>query len=377
MKRHYEMEFTKLLKSPVLQFEETYFEFCKLLLSKLKNQSVVICYDNEIKLRSIMRYLLSLDIKIEESFYLFDKANPLNMSRDVIDKIREYRKGGKEIICLGSFQGAWWNRKWPRKLSYYTKYKEYYALKDLISQFIYFNPIYFRTRGQEIYEYAKDHRENFIRLFDMLEDELSKEVLYEVLRVAITNGIYTLPQGRQERKYWDCYAHINDECWVNCGSASGDTILKYLVSGYEFNTIYAFEGDCQIYTQLCEVIGELPERIKDRIILTNEYIGTEKSKNNFDALFKDKKVTLINMDIEGAEMSVLRGADEIIKTQRPVLAICAYHKASDLLDIPNYINRTCKDYLFYLRKYIGYEPGALNEYVYYCVPRERSIYFEK
>ena len=79
------------------------------------------------------------------------------------------------------------------------------------------------------------------------------------------------------------------------------------------------------------------------------------------------------MDIEGAEVGVLKGAKEIIKKYRPVLAICAYHKPSDLIDIPLLITSTVPDYHIFLRKYIGQEPNTLNEFLYYAVPEERCL----
>ena len=79
------------------------------------------------------------------------------------------------------------------------------------------------------------------------------------------------------------------------------------------------------------------------------------------------------MDIEGAELDVLLGGIETIKRFRPVLAICAYHKAADLVDIPRFIRKTLDRYLIYLRKYRGFEPNTFNEYVYYAIPEERKL----
>ena len=197
--------------------------------------------------------------------------------------------------------------------------------------------------------------------------------LCEILRVAVNNSVWAIPQGNQMAKYWECYRHLDDECWVNCGSATGDTIVKYFYSGYGVEKIYAYEGDSSVFENLKSIVGAMPEEFSSKIEMINQFLGTENNKGNFNEIFADKKVTLINMDIEGAEMPVLRGTSEVIKRQRPVLAICAYHKASDLIEIPAFVQSVSDDYVFYLRKYIGYEPGALNEYLYYCVPKERMI----
>jgi hypothetical protein len=57
------------------------------------------------------------------------------------------------------------------------------------------------------------------------------------------------------------------------------------------------------------------------------------------------------MDIEGAELSALRGAENIIKTHRPKCAICVYHKFDDMWEIPDFLWSIVPDYKLYLRHY--------------------------
>ena len=69
------------------------------------------------------------------------------------------------------------------------------------------------------------------------------------------------------------------------------------------------------------------------------------------------------MDIEGAELDTLKGAQKTILKYRPKLAICVYHKPEDLLTIPSYILSLHKDYRLYLRNYMM--PG--RETVLYAI----------
>jgi FkbM family methyltransferase len=72
----------------------------------------------------------------------------------------------------------------------------------------------------------------------------------------------------------------------------------------------------------------------------DEYIGTEK-----------EPVTFIKMDIEGAELNALKGAEKTIIKHKPKLAICIYHKPEDVWEIPNLLLDFVPDYKFYIRHY--------------------------
>jgi FkbM family methyltransferase len=72
-----------------------------------------------------------------------------------------------------------------------------------------------------------------------------------------------------------------------------------------------------------------------------------------DEYLKDEKepVTFIKMDIEGAELNALKGAERIIREQKPKLAISIYHKPEDIWEIPSLVLDFVPDYKFYLKHY--------------------------
>jgi hypothetical protein len=61
--------------------------------------------------------------------------------------------------------------------------------------------------------------------------------------------------------------------------------------------------------------------------------------------------TYIKMDIEGGELSALKGARGIIQKEMPILAICLYHRYDDLWRIPLYVQSLVRGYHFFLRPY--------------------------
>jgi FkbM family methyltransferase len=60
------------------------------------------------------------------------------------------------------------------------------------------------------------------------------------------------------------------------------------------------------------------------------------------------KVDFIKMDIEGAELASLRGAEKTLKKYRPKLAVCLYHGIDDFRSIPRYLDSLDLGYKFYL-----------------------------
>ena len=63
----------------------------------------------------------------------------------------------------------------------------------------------------------------------------------------------------------------------------------------------------------------------------------------------DAAVTYLKLDVEGAEEAALRGARRSIEASRPILAVAAYHHASDLWRIPAWIDGLDAGYRLYVR----------------------------
>jgi FkbM family methyltransferase len=79
------------------------------------------------------------------------------------------------------------------------------------------------------------------------------------------------------------------------------------------------------------------------------------------------KVDFIKMDIEGAEYDALAGAQDVLQRFRPRLAISLYHRPSDFVTIPRYLDSLGLNYRFYLDHHTLY----INESVLFAIPEGR------
>ena len=82
--------------------------------------------------------------------------------------------------------------------------------------------------------------------------------------------------------------------------------------------------------------------------------GAEKVQvTTIDAYVRENKlpsVDFIKMDVEGAELDILKGAATTIARFKPILALSAYHKLDDFWTLTKFIKSIRPDYEFALRQ---------------------------
>lgn len=219
--------------------------------------------------------------------------------------------------------------------------------------------------------YYTQCQNELLQMFRELKDDKSRETIFEYVKTILTNCVYKGEHGKSCNKYFEGYAPVEDECFLNIGSYVGDSIFYFIENREEqFEKIYGIEGDDYTYRRLRKNIAILPDDLLGKIELHNRYLDGSSAE-----YFKDKKITLINMDIEGMEREVMEGLKECIEKNRLVLAICAYHKPEDIIELPLLVHKMVDEYRIVFRKYA---PGYNNklgygELVMYAIPKEREI----
>ncbi len=236
----------------------------------------------------------------------------------------------------------------------------------------------FKTSTDDKMFYFQSHKRELMDLFDSLADETSKRALFYYVESYVRNCIYRGAHALTRWKYFfggkyeRLYEHLDGEVWINCGANTGDTVFQYLSFDFKPKKIFAFEGDAEYFSRMLNNLSFLPTEKRALIEPINEMID---ETTDFEKILRGDKCTLLNADIEGAELPFLHATKKIIRSDRPVIAICVYHRKEDLLTIPQFLQSICTDYIFYLRKYT---PNVVNlkrtgELVFYAVPKERAV----
>jgi len=213
--------------------------------------------------------------------------------------------------------------------------------------------------------------------FSLWADDTSRHEFVAQLRWRLLADFAALPSPVGHEIYFpdDLVDVQPSEVFIDCGAYDGDTIRSLLRRGVVSDgQIVAFEPDAANFLQLQRYVAALPAPLRERISLQQAAVGARRCKVEFDATGTEasavgpggavvdcvtlddaldgRRPTYIKMDIEGSELEAVTGAGGIIKTLRPVLAICVYHHQDHLWRIPAALAELTDQYRFYLRPHL-------------------------
>lgn len=235
-------------------------------------------------------------------------------------------------------------------------------------------------------------RENFIEEEDVVfaENELTKQIREKYIFPAslpVEDYIFECSYGLKSLSD-NIIKSLKGTDFLDCGANWGDSAL--ILNEYGPKSIIAFEPVDDTYEVLEKVVKD--NDLTDIVIPLKKGIGdcecvVEFYKNRNDACdpgicvrrdtvnqiqdfprsrFELQKVDvipidqvvderglsvgLIKMDIEGAEMGALKGAEDTIKRDRPLLIISIYHSFDDYTSIKPYLENLDLGYRFMIRK---------------------------
>lgn len=170
------------------------------------------------------------------------------------------------------------------------------------------------------------------------------------------------------------------DVFIDCGSCDGNTAARFAKMGCK---VYSFELDkvnyelgrklAKEYKFILEnlALGAYKHEITYRRVQGNngisrqDFEGSEKALcTSLDFYVREKnlpRVDFIKMDVEGAELDVLKGAANTIARYKPILALSVYHKWDDFWTLMNFVKSIRPDYEFAMRQFvISREDGAYH-----------------
>ena len=218
-----------------------------------------------------------------------------------------------------------------------------------------------------------DGSEGILSSYDLLSDDLSRQVYASLWRYRLNGDPHCLPPPQPDQ-----YFAADVPSWktpirmIDCGAFTGDTIQWAVEHSIELEAVAAFEPQAENYRQLtmyakgnlsklnpllipCGVLDRT-RQVKfqpDEMVLSSSHVSDEGTITiqcvSIDECLPGFAPNLIKMDTEGCERDALLGAKSTIEKYRPGLAITGYHKPADLWQLPALINNIEPNYKFYMR----------------------------
>ena len=216
-------------------------------------------------------------------------------------------------------------------------------------------------------------------------DDLSRATAYALLLHRLTGALHWLDSVRLPERaayfFTDILQPHDDEVFVDGGAFTGDSLKAFArrTKG-RWRHIHAFEPDPACHPPLRATLASLARAeghyaglwshsgimpvatgVHHRVVFPGSVLpgsvlpGAEPPDDlpSMPVVAVDDRdlgpVSLIKMDIEGAESAALEGARQTLARFRPRLAVCVYHRPGDLVEIPQLLTQLRPDSQFYLR----------------------------
>jgi FkbM family methyltransferase len=236
--------------------------------------------------------------------------------------------------------------------------------------------------------YFYDRRDSIREVYEFLNDEVSKNQYVAHINCRIQLDFELLPEADVHHQYFpdDVLQLTDQEVFLDAGAFTGDTLIEFNVkTSGAFSKYIALEPDPVNYEKLKLEIADLG---LNNVTALPVAIGSQNQTLKFNATggggagiatdgeievtcvrvddaFANEPITYFKLDIEGAELDALQGAEMTITTCKPLIAVCIYHLPDDIITIPIYLKNKYPFYKFYARTH---QFDGLD-FVLYAIPK--------
>lgn len=277
------------------------------------------------------------------------------------------------VICLGK-------QPYLQDIQQELKDKGFGEIIHLMDIYEIHNPFNLPTELDTLgFEYFSKHKVAIETALSLFEDDLSREIFIRFLRTHMLRIPVAIPMSQRHEQYTpkDVPLSRGYSRMIYCGVSVGE-LRSVLQRIGKIEEIVCFEPDPNSFREAKQFLGHQGYQYADRITILpcavhrDEYITPFFYANTsfgsrilesgtayaqcvaIDDILPGYEATFINMDIEGAELEALKGAQHLLQTSRPDLAICVYHSVNHIWQIPLFIHDLGLTYRFYLRNYTSF-----------------------
>ncbi|HSR11234.1 MAG TPA: FkbM family methyltransferase [Thermodesulfobacteriota bacterium] len=229
------------------------------------------------------------------------------------------------------------------------------------------------------FNYYPEEKDRIFAALGLLADEESREIYVRLLQTHMQRKPVPLPSRPRGEQYFprDVKLTRGYSRFVNCGAYDGDTIRSLNEVQGRVEEIVCFETEPRIFQRLVEYLARAKDQLAERVVaipcavysgegmvrfISGGGLGSRISEEGdsfvqsvaLDHVLPGFKPSFICMDVEGAEAEVLKGAEGLIRANRPDLGVCVYHAPNHAWEIPLYLHGLGLGYRLYLRNYTSF-----------------------
>lgn len=216
------------------------------------------------------------------------------------------------------------------------------------------------------------HLADLYKAYACLSDETSRQTFLGGWKAKSSSSPSDYKVAPETQYFLEGFTVRPGDVVIDGGAFDGETGRQFAQAAGASGRVYAFEMDEENF-QKCQEAAGIHGFVAENLGLssrreTAQYKHTEIASASskcaggdhtarfvsIDAYAEEHglpRIDFIKMDIEGAELDALHGAEASIRRWKPRMAICAYHKPEDLWTLAHYIKSLHPDYEFAFRHY--------------------------
>jgi FkbM family methyltransferase len=269
------------------------------------------------------------------------------------------------INCV--VEGRSWDvQHWIETLSK-SNCMDYFSLQQAFSDEL--EPIEFLMQSDV--EIIKNDFFVLNEIYSRLSDQQSKREFESVLNFRYNRDIRYMKDFnfRLKDQYFESFLDIDDNpVFIDGGGFNGQTSLEFSKLYPNYASIHYFEPSPEYFAVSKKVLQST-----GKVQFYNSGLWSSKGIMQFNPSLNSAsrfdenggirvatttideaiigKVSFIKLDIEGAEKEAIEGAENTIRSFKPAMAVCVYHKQEDYFKVPLLLLSYHPDYKIYFRHY--------------------------